>query len=61
MGAGYVNLWAGKQRKVGRNEKGSSSNCTELAAFVLASCGTLVTKPMLYLCNNQALLKAVKR
>jgi len=32
-----------------------------LAAFVLALRGTSVTKPMLYLCDNQALLKAVKR
>jgi len=30
-------------------------------AFVLALRGTPVTKPMLYLCDNQALLKAVKR
>ena len=34
---------------------------SELAAFVLALRGTPVTKPMLYLCDNQALLKAVKR
>jgi len=33
----------------------------ELAAFVLVLCGTPVTTPMLYLCDNQALLKAVKR
>ena len=50
-----------QQRKVEREEKGSSSNRPELAAFVLALCGTPVTKPMLYLCDNQALLKAVKR
>jgi len=50
-----------QQRKVGRKEKGSSSNRPELAAFVLALRGTPVTKPMLYLCDNQALLKAVKR
>jgi len=64
MGAGYVNLRKQKkrqQRKVGREEKGSSSNCPEVAAFVLALCGTPVTSPMLYLCDNQALLKAVKR
>jgi len=46
---------------VGREEEGSSSNRPELAAFVLASRGTPATNPMLYLCNNQALLKAVKR
>jgi len=42
-------------------EEGSSSNCPELAVFVLALRGTPVTKSMLYLCDNQALLKAVKR
>jgi len=39
----------------------SSSNRPELAAFILALRGTPVTKPMLYLCDNQALLKAVKK
>ena len=64
MGAGYVNLRGKRkrqQRKVGREEEGSSSNCPELATFVLAVLCTPVTKPMLYLCDNQALLKAVKR
>jgi len=64
MGAGYVNLRKQRkrqQRKVGREEEGSSLNRPELAAFVLALRGTPVTKPMLYLCDNQALLKAVKR
>jgi len=64
MGAGYVNLQKQRkrqQRKVGREEEGSSSNRPELAAFVLALRGFLVTSPMLYLCDNQALLKAVKR
>jgi len=64
MGAGYVNLRKQRkrqQRKVRREEEGSSSNRPKLAAFVLASRGTPVTKPMLYLCDNQALLKAVKR
>ena len=63
MGAGYVNLRGKKkrqQRKVGREEGGSSSNCLQLAAVVLALRGNPVTKPMLYLCDNQALLKAVK-
>jgi len=50
-----------QQRKVGREEEGSSSNRLEQAAFVLALRGTPVTNPMLYLCDNQALLKAVKR
>jgi len=64
MGAGYVNLRKQRkrqQRKVGREEEGSGSNCPELAAFVLALRGTPVTSPMLYLYDNQALLKAVKR
>jgi len=50
-----------QQRKVGREEKGSISNRPDLAAFVLALRDTPVTKLMLYLCDNQALLKAVKR
>ena len=50
-----------QQRKVGREEEGSSSNRLELVAFVLALRGTSVTNPMLYLCDNQALLKAAKR
>jgi len=59
-----MNLWKQtkrQQRKVGREEEGSSSNRPELAAFVLALRGTHATKPMLHLCDNQALLKAVKR
>ena len=48
-------------RKVGREAEGSSPNRPELAAFVLALCGNPITKPMLYLYDNQALLKAVKR
>jgi len=46
---------------VGRKEEGSSSNSPELAAFVLALRGTPVTKPMLYLCGSQVLLKTIKR
>jgi len=64
VGAGYVNLRKQRkrqQRKVGHEEEGSSSNRPELAAFVLALRGTPVTKSMLYLCDNQARLKAVKR
>jgi len=64
MGAGYVNLRKQRkrqQRKVGCEEEGSSSDRPELAAFVLALGGPPVTTPMLYLCDNQALLKAIKR
>jgi len=52
-----VNLRAKKkrlQRKVGREEEGSSSNCVELAAFVLALRCTPLTTPMLYLHNSAA-------
>jgi len=64
MGVGYVNLRKKRrrqQRKVRCEEEGSSSNRSELAAVVLALRGTLATIPMLYLCDKQALLKAVKR
>ena len=64
MGAGYVNLQKQRkrqQRKVGREEEGSSSNRPELAAFVLALRDTPVTKPMLYLCDNQALLESCEK
>ena len=50
-----------QKRKVECEEEGSSSNRPEIAAFVLALRCTPVTKPMLYLCDNQALLTAVKR
>jgi len=63
QGAGSVNLRKERkrqQRKVGCEEEGSNSNSLELVAFVLALCGTPVTTPMLYLYDNQALLKAVK-
>jgi len=46
---------------VGREEEGCSSNRPELAAFFLALRGTPVTNSMLYFCDNQALVKAVKR
>jgi len=46
---------------VGREEEGSSSNRPELAAIVSVLRGTPVTNPMRYLCDNQALLKTVKR
>ena len=67
MGAGFINLSMRTknrrgQKKVGRDEEGSSSsNRPELAALVEALRGTPKDKPMLYLCNNQALLKAVMR
>ena len=50
-----------KQCKVGREEEGSSSNRPELAAFLLALRDTLIEEPLLYLCNNQSLLKTINR
>ena len=62
MGAGY-NILRRKQKKqqckVGREEEGSSSNQPELTAFFLALRDTLIEEPLLYLCDNQSLLKAV--
>ena len=46
---------------MGREEEGSCSNRPDLAALVLALHDTPVTTPMLYLYDNQVLLKAVKR
>ena len=48
-----------QQCKVGREEYGSSSNWPELAAFLLALRDTLIE--LLYLLDNQSLLKAVTR
>jgi len=62
MGAGYNNLRKQKQQcKVGREEEGSSTNLPELAPLVLALCDTLIEEPLLYLCDNQSLFKAVNR
>jgi len=64
MGAGYNNLRRKKKKqhcKVGREEEGSSSNRPELAAFLLALRDTLIEEQLLYLCDNQSLLKAVNR
>ena len=62
--AGHVNLqefFKRQQRKVGRKDEGSTSKRLELVAFDFALHGTPVTNPMLYLCDNKALLKVVKR
>ena len=63
-GAGYNNLRRIRKRqqcKVGREEEGSSSNQPELAALFLALYDTTIEEPLLYLCDKQSLLKAVKR
>jgi len=64
MGAGYNNLRRTKKKqqcKVGCEEEGSSSNQPELEAFFLALRDTLIEEPLLCLCDNQSLLKAVDR
>jgi len=64
MGAGYNNLRRKKKKqpcKVGREEEGSSSNRPELAVLFLALRDTLIEKLLLFLCDNQSLLKAVNR
>ena len=64
MGAGCNNLRRKKkkqQRKMGREEDGFSLNQPELAAFSRALRDTLIEEPLLYLCDNQPLLKAVIR
>jgi len=64
MGAGYNNLRREKKRqqcKVGREEEGSSSNQPELVAFFVVLHDTLIEELLLYLCDNQSLLKAVTK
>ena len=48
---------------MGREEKGSSSNRPELASFLLALQvrDTAIEEPLLFVCDNQSLLKAVNR
>ena len=46
---------------MGREEEGSSSTRPELAAFLLALRDPPIEEPLLYLCDNQLLLKAVTR
>ena len=64
MGSRYDNLRRKQKKqkcKVGREEEESSSNQPELASFLLALRDTLIEEPLLYLCDNQSLLKAVNR
>jgi len=64
MGSGCNNLRRKKEKqqcKVRREENGSSSNRSELAAFLLALCATPIEESLLYLCDNQSSLKAVNR
>ena len=46
---------------MGREEEGSSLKQPELAVFLPALCDMLIEKPLLYLCDNQSLLKAINR
>jgi len=64
MGAGYNNLRRKKKKqqcKVRHEEGGSSSNRPELAMFLLSLRDTLIEEPLLYLCDNQSLLKSVNK
>jgi ribonuclease HI len=64
MGAGCFCLGDPDMKQcvgVGREEEGTSSNRPELAALVLALRATKTTDDMIYLCDNQALLKAVQK
>jgi len=64
MEAGYNNLRRKKEKqqcKVEREAEGSSSNRPESAAFFLALRDTPIEEPLLYLSDNQSLLKAVNR
>ena len=64
MGAAYNDLRRKRKRqqcKVGREEEGSCSNQPKLAAFLLALRDMPIEEPLLYLCDNQSLLKAVSK
>ena len=64
MGAGAFCLGDPEMKQcvgVGREEEGTSSNRTELAALVLALRATKTTDDMVYLCDNQALLTTVQK
>jgi len=61
MGAGYNNLRRKKKTQQCKEEEGSSSNRPDLAVFLLALRDTLIEEPLLYLCDNQSLLKTVNR
>ena len=65
MGAGAFCLGDLEMKQcvgVGREDEGTSSNRPELvAALVLALSATKTTNDMIYLCDNQALLKVVQK
>jgi len=61
MGAGYNDLRIKKEKQQCKEEEGSSSTRRELTAFFLALRDTLIEEQLLYLYDNQSLLKAVKR
>jgi len=63
MGAEYNN-WRREKKKQQckvKQEEGFTSNQPELAALLLALRDALIEEPLLYLCDNQSLLKAVSR
>jgi len=64
MVPGYNNLRRKNKKqqcKVGREEEGYSANQPELAAFLLVLSDTLIEELLMYLCDNQSLLKAVNK
>jgi len=61
FGAGYSDLRRKKKTQQCKEEEGSSSNRPDLAVFLLALRDTLIEEPLLYLCDNQSLLKTVNR
>ena len=63
MGAEYNN-WRREKKKQQckvKQEEGFSSNHPELAALLLALRDAQIEEPLLYLCDNQSLLKAVSK
>jgi len=64
MGAGYNNLRRKKEKhkcKVGRKAESSGSNRLEFATFFLLLRDAPIEELLLYLWDNQSLLKAVNR
>jgi len=64
MGSGCCRLGApeaDKQARVGREEEGTSSNRPELGGVVLALRQAELSEDVLILCDNESVLKAIKK
>ena len=61
-GPGVASSWkeADKRARVGREEEGTSSNRPELGGIVLALQSAVLSEDVLLLCDNEALLCAIK-